>query len=65
MKGLNCCGFDRNDYNDGKREDFCQAENIPLPPSDPTTNSYEFCQDKVRQYFDYDVSYIILDRIEN
>jgi len=65
MKGLSCCGFDRNDYNDGKREDFCKAENIPLPPSDPTSNSYEFCQDKVRQYSDNDVSYIILDRIEN
>jgi len=52
MKGLNCCGFDRNDYNDGKREDFCKAENIPLPPSDPTTNSYEFCQDKIESKTD-------------
>ena len=47
MKGLNCCGFDRDDFNEFNREAFCESEDIPLPPANPTSNSYEFCQNKV------------------
>merc|ERR1712130_222972 len=47
MKALNCCGYNRENYEDyWATGNYCADNNILIPPKDPTA-PYEFCKDKI------------------